>query len=378
MKRIHMKPAAHGLIALAGALLILPAAQASNGVMTESVNWYDRSKGACEVPNLCNSNANAAGLRSKLSQNPGFWQILQPFQDSAVFDSDFVDPELKTNGDDGNNFDQPGSAISYVTAHGVCNAGVASQRCTSSSQCTNPPPQLGPFGKCQWAPAESTGACHYEAPRPIVVSSTSSSFGNRVFYNNAPNNFGMNNMVRFGESPNSGGWAGAGTNGGANLVVLDISCGTYRPTLSQDLLGLFGGLHMVATIMPVNGDTANVPNRGSALAQQFLANPNGSVVDAWLNVPNIIGFDGSCSQGSPLPPLPPGNPPPPGFPGAGGGGINGCGANVAFARDNAFGRFGETWSQLRDDTLDDTGGIGVSGARFFCNYDCHKFPILKD
>jgi hypothetical protein len=371
MTRLKVKATMLGLIGLTVPMLAMRAlpAQASNLLMTESVNWYNRTVDKCAVPNICNSNANASGFRSTMTRNPSVWQLLTPFEDGSVFDSDFVDPQLRSGGADQGNFDQPGTAISYVTAHGVCNAGVGSQRCTSSSQCNNPPPQLGPFGKCQWAPGESTGACHYEAPRPIILNGNSTPFNNVVFYNNAPNNFGLNNMVKWGESPNSGGWAQVGTNGGANMVVLDISCGTYRPTLPQDLLNMFGGMHMVATLMPVNGDTANVPNRGSALAQQFLANPNGAVLDAWLNVPNIIGFDGSCSQGKN------------GNSGSGGGGINGCGANVMFSAAPTGGpnRVTENWTQLRDDSRDDIrSSNGGWRANWFCNYDCTKFPILKD
>ena len=41
--------------------------------------------------------------------------------DRNVWDTDFVDPAVNSQGDDEHNFDMPGTAVSYFTGHGFCN-----------------------------------------------------------------------------------------------------------------------------------------------------------------------------------------------------------------------------------------------------------------
>jgi hypothetical protein len=161
--------------------------------------------------------------------------------------------------------------------------------------------------------------------------------------------------IRWGESPSSGAWAGAGTDGGTNLVVLDISCGILPPFWYQALQNANAGVQLVATIMIAGGDTANVADRGATFSSFYRANENSRVSDAWLNTMNALpsGEGGSC-------------------PGGGGGhGVNGCGCNIIVGMDSTALRasqsMNETWVSLTNDANDALGNNFYT-ARWQCNY----------
>jgi hypothetical protein len=75
----------------------------------------------------------------------------------------------------------------------------------------------------------------------------------------------------------------AGTNGGTHMIILDISCGVLSTFWYQQLSPAIGGLQLLATIMPVTGDTANVSDRCATFAQRWAANPDGQASAAWLD-----------------------------------------------------------------------------------------------
>jgi hypothetical protein len=305
---------------------------------------------------LFNCIANGDGFSSRITQRD-FAGVFRDVDGSAI-DACFADPEVGNRFQDFDDacFDARETAISFFSGHGTCDGFNPITTCTSSADCH--PPRTAEDGRCSFDPLRPTGFCFHPAPRNIVTNGDRVTHGNFVDYTSG--------IVKYGESANSGGWAGAGTNGGTNLVVLSLSCGAFRTDLLHDLGAMLAGVHMVATVMPVNGDTADVPNRGSAFADQFLANPNGSVAAAWRKVIHIISHDGSCRAGG-------GD--------GGGGGVNGCGANLVFAGDttaaNADGRMNENWTSIRDDALD-AKGFSFWRATYDCNYDCNKFPIVKD
>ena len=162
--------------------------------------------------------------------------------------------------------------------------------------------------------------------------------GGRVNYTSGP--------IRWGESQTSGGWAQAGTDGGTNLVVLDISCGILPTFWYQALRNAASGVHMVATLLIAGGDTANVPDRGATFARMWAANPQGSVAQAWLDTLSSL-------------------------PQSEGRGINGYGCNIIVAMDSTLDRvnqrMNEDWSDLRNDNNDAKGNSWYS-ARWQCNY----------
>ena len=336
---------------MSAGLLSVPALANSDGITTESINDYDGNG------DLANSIANGNGFRSGMMPSGStFWSAGDNLTDGFVFDSHFVDDDIYGNGNDYAAFDEQGDAIAYFTGHGMCNAGTSPvQSCSTSSQCNSPGPGQSLPGSCQDAPNISPN-CRYWSNRHMITNGIWSWFSNDVNYS-----YG----IKWGESAYSGSWAGAGTDGGVNLVVADISCGSV-PSFESELFSIFAGLHMLATIMPIAGDTANLATRGSTFASRWAANSNGSVGQAWMDTLTLL--PASPSGGSAC--------------GASGGGrgINGCGANHAFsiaptAQEAANKIDYESWVGLKNDNNDATSQ-GYWAGRIICNYDCSANPIV--
>ena len=173
------------------------------------------------VGDLSNSIANGDGfLNGLVFPGSPFFQSAR-WTDGTVYDTDFVDPELNALGNDTNNFDKPGTAISYLTAHGIVDHGCSTVSCTTTAACTNPSTATGPGaprlpGTCRFSPFDNPRCC-YMVDRQAIVHGSGDKFGGLVNYTGG--------AIRWGESPEAGGWAGARTNGGTNVVVLDISHG---------------------------------------------------------------------------------------------------------------------------------------------------------
>src|SRR5205085_5957549 len=141
--------------------------------------------------------------------------------------------------------------------------------------------------------------------------------------------------------------------------VVDISCGVLSTFWWQQLQPAAGGLQLVATIMPVTGDTANVADRGATFAQRWAANPDGQAAAAWLDTLNSLPQkDGGQCVGA-------------NYNQGGGHGINGCGCNFVIAFDTtlagADNRLNISWSTLRDDDRA-AKGANYYSARWMCNY----------
>jgi hypothetical protein len=315
-------------------LSICVAACQSNQLVVSSINDYSHKYGpGCPGPPcLPNSIANGDGFIQAMTSPGSGWVLVERDVDSQVDDMDFVDaPNMDTL-----NFDRPATAISYFTGHGTCGPYGASppQACTSTRQCTNPVPGTSMPGSCKFGPGD-IAQCVYSSRRALFTDSGFDRFGGQVNYSGG--------SVHWGESQTSGPWAGAGTDGGANLVVLDISCGVLPTFWLQQLQPAMAGTHMVATIMPVTGDTANVPDRGAAFGGSWAAYPDGQVAQAWLTTMNSIP----------------------------GSGINGGGCNFVIAFDSTAQRAADnlntTWTELKNDGKDARGSTFYS-ARWLCNW----------
>ncbi len=329
------------------------AVASSTGVIVSSVDDY--GNGGCNGgADLCNSVANGTGFISSL---PSFFSLTAHYQNGIVWDSDFVDPEAGHGGSDHLYFDRPGTAISYFTGHGS-DSTCTTQICTSATQCMTPPPESfpGATAACQSDPMDYVpgfGHCCYDSARYLITHGSSASFANSV---------GYRAWVGFGESANSGGWAGYGTNGGTNAVFLDISWGAM-PNFGWAQLGpMFAGMRVVGTVQPVAGDTGNVAQRGASFSAQAAINPLSSVYASWANTLNLLpsNLGNSCS-GS----------------GDGGHGINGCGCNLSVAADHnwsaAYTASTANWFDIQDDTKDATG-VGYYFWRADCNYNMAGYP----
>jgi len=225
----------------------------SVGLVVESVDNYSLRNG----PSLSNSIANGDGFISGMTGPSSPWQLTARWTDTQVWDTDLLDHEANAIGNDHQFFDRPGTAISYFTGHGSCTDGCSvAAPCTSTSSCTTPNGAADERAPrtCRYSPFDAPRCC-YMTDRMALTSGGSDQNQGQVNYTSGP--------VRFGESATAGGWAGAGTNGGTNLVVLDISCGILPPFWYEALKNAAAGVHLLATIMVAGGDTANISDRGS-------------------------------------------------------------------------------------------------------------------
>jgi hypothetical protein len=333
------------------ALLTSPVAlYAGTGVTTEAIDAYNCGP-------LSNSVANVTGFRNKLLSTAGFTSGVN-WTNTNVFASDFIDVQyqsLRAAGDF-SNFDRQNQpdAISYFTGHGVCDDHIAAQPCTTASQCTTPPGAPSRQGICErWT---TGGECTYGGRRTLVD-----------FKNSTCGEADYTNFARYGEN---GGfltsWAtGAGSDGGVNFVVIDSSCGVSPSFWDEQLRNAFAGVHGMGLLMPTtqHGDTANVPDRGSAFGNFYVVNPNSSIGTSWASSLNNIPFNSAfnCQVTN----------------NGGGHGFNGCGANFQISYGNSsteavWHRSTETWVDVRND-LNDGQGTQTWAAQWSCNYDCNTF-----
>jgi hypothetical protein len=317
-------------------------AQTSTDIVVESVKDYGPGD------QLDNSIANGDGFMQGMVFPGSRWHWRGRWTDNSVFDSDFVDPSANSLGHDQSSysFDTPGTAVAYFTGHGILADGCSNEKCSSTTGCSRPltgPPVLV---SCRYSPIDSARCCSM-VDRALVTHSTFDRFSSVVDYTGGP--------VRWGESPQSGGWAGAGTNGGANLVVLDISHGVLPPFWYQTFSNANAGVQMVATLMTGGGDTKNVADRGAIFATFYRVDERARVSESWVETMNSL----PSSEGDACPG------------GGGGHGFNGCGCNIVIGMDNsrerAFGALREDWVNLANDS-NDAYGNQFYAARWVCNY----------
>lgn len=318
-------------------------AQTSINIIVESVNDYGPDD------QLSNSIANGDGFMKHMVFAGSRWRAGVRYTNSAVFDTDFVESAINSLGMDRVYFDRGGSAVAYFTGHGIRDDGCSTVSCSTKAACTNPStagPGVRLPGTCRFSPMDSPRCC-YMVDRQALTHSPADKFGGLVNYTNGP--------IRWGESPQSGAWAGAGTDGGANLVVLDISHGILPPFWYETLRNANSGVQMIATLMTAGGDTKNVPDRGATFATFYRVNENTRVSEAWVQTMNSL----PATEGGPCPG------------GGGGHGFNGCGCNIVVGMDNspqrAAGALKEGWVNLANDSNDALGNQFYA-ARWVCNY----------
>jgi len=336
-----------------GLLLVAPRASATpvGYVTTEAVTQYNGSSG--DLPN-CDTTVNS--FRSKLVNNPSSvvqWQTGHVFQNLSAYQSDFYDPERLAGGADQYNFDDPNfPGISYFCGHGTFDNGAwgsPTQFCPTT--CNNPYAwwERG-TGICRIFPGlyNNQPFCTYDAPREIFGWAQGAQW--EVYYSDGP--------VAWGERSS---WAGAGTNGGAKLVVLENSNALLPGFIYTELHQAFAGVHMIAATMPTNGDWGpGSGQRGSLFAQWYVDNPSSSVADAWVYsaAQNTDGI--SCPVGG------------------GYQGINGCGCTITVSmgatRESADRNRDDTWPNLMDSSRDGDGTTWYSWL-YTCNYDSNTYPL---
>jgi hypothetical protein len=283
-----------------------------------------------------------------------YWGPWQWWQDNEVYDTDFYDPDLTggANDDDTANFDPSNAVLSWVFAHGSCNDATntgcrADSDCGSNAYCPNFP-----------LSGANEAACISKLPRQILTSSTNNWHGNVVRYGDGAASLAL------GESPSSGGWDGAGTNGGTNITLITNSCGFRSRYILGSSVGdqyLFAGMHELFVQMPVGNqfvpggpaitsDTYQWSARGSTMANLILTNTNAVASVAWLT-PSFVDNE-----------------------------YSGAGANVVKAKDTtaaaAQARLStETWYQSISNSLDATS-YAHEHEVYACNFsNCSSYSL---
>ena len=347
-------------------LLSITANATSTGVITEGVDDY--GCGGCNANNcspsndndLCNSASNNTGFLNALTSTGKFSSLVN-FTNGSVYDTDFVDPDTGHTGNDTQNFDVVGGSFSYFTGHGL-DGSCTTQACTHSSQCTTPGKGGGftpPAGHCQSSPGNgpsNTGQCCYDSNRYLITHSSNDQYGGNVGYST--------NWVKFGESAYSTNWAGAGTNGGTNVVIIDASWPVMANFGWNQLGPFFAGMRIVAATQPVWGDQANVADRGAAFAHPATQNINSSVYSAWPAAMSLLAYN----EGSPCGASD--------YSQGGGHGFNGCGCNLVIAADASQTLVSTdttaSWLALQND-LSDAFSKNYYTWNATCNYDSSTF-----
>jgi hypothetical protein len=307
----------------------------------------------------------ASGFLSTMTQSGSGWTQGANWFDNNVWDTDFLDPDIAggdPSDDDSIAFDNPGTAVALVCAHGRCND-ASSNNCTTSSDCVD--------GYCPGQPPSSNSsqciANSFSIPRKLLTSSTSDVHGHNALY--APGN------ARWGEDSVTGNWAGAGTNGDDNVAFLINSCAIRQPYMPA-LFSAFAGVALINVIMPTTNnatgfaDAGMWSSRGSTLAGYALMSPNSKIRDHWdATMDSAPQWQGSsCPDQTGT------------YTYGGGYGIYGCGAHVSIAVDLydgwASGDLDMSWMQARNESL------ASRGASYWywwahCNYDCITYPFQQ-
>ncbi len=396
MRRTHRNLYTIGLFVFVG-LVQSKAARAGDKINIEG-SWRYNQVGCWTGP-ISNVQTAASNFMNGMFATPNsagysFGQRWTESTSTLVWASDFYDYGASGDANDSDHlyFDKPGTAISYYMGHGICGwNGDTTVNCASNSQCQQgftrgfglpngtvssrsnfgTVPGLSTIGFCRGQPGDTVGTCSYPMwnSRAMALSDCThpTSRQGLVGYGSG--------QVRWGDSPNSGSWAGAGTDGGTNLVVIEASCAemSKRP---NEIWPAFAGVHLVATTMVHQGDAYISSIRGQLLAQEYQNNPFSSVSDSWLRAMNGLGAPGvnaRCTNAA-------GTGYNWGVGGtvSGGYGTNGCGGHTIQAMGasstEAFNHQTENWYGLRLDTNDGKGN-GWYNYRQHCNWNCSAWPM---
>ncbi len=338
-----------GLIAAAMYSSPLSVWGTETGITTEAIDSY-----VCNPYVNPQNIANADNFRNRMLSIPGFTQGVR-WTNTNVWQLDFQSPSQVMGGLDFENFDRPGDAISYFNGHGSCDDS-SGFTCTTTAGCPDFPPLQKRCVRTSLFPV--SGTCMYSKPRII--------FTNRFAGTDCdhPEEVDYSNQVRWGESPSSGGWAGAGTNGGINFAVIDNSCGVTPDLHIPQLENAFAGISSIALIMPTRpgDDSGSVSTRGQAFANRYVSDPTRSIAPSWADAINSVSGGTSCLFGG------------------GGHGILGCGAHIAISSgvteaDALWHNRTETWVQSRDENNDVRGNTWFAWI-FTCNYNCNATPFI--
>ncbi len=166
--------------------------------------------------------------------------------------------------------------------------------------------------------------------------------------------------MALGENATVGGWAGAGTNGGASLAIVHMSWGLVPFFPVSEWIHLFAGVQMYAGMMPTYGDTMDAATFGHAIAAPYTASGGFSTLSTdFVNAIASVTDGGGCGAGQ------------------SGGGFGYCGCHVIMTCSDSVGDarniINEPWSAVKF-----TNGTQTSAAicitTYGCNYNFNTYP----
>jgi hypothetical protein len=314
----------------------------------------------------------ASGFYSTMTATGTPWAGGVFYTDTNVWDTDFYDPDYTGDSSDGDtyNFDSQSSfaAFAFVGAHGTCDDADLTT-CNSSADC-------GVFEYCAANPPSSySSRCINGSARHLLTSSHDSSHGQSVDYSDG--------SVKWGEDSNSGGWAGAGTNGSNAVVFVVNSCGSKEPFFWGETKATYAGAMLINFTMPSSNvnkpgnwpsgvaDLVTWSSRGSVLATYALNNPNQAISSGWFaNLDSApLSAGASCPDQTSN------------YAYGGGHGYTGCAANISASwaptENMAYALTANLpWSQASIFTAKPQGNSWSYGLEH-CNYDCLTYGFSK-
>lgn len=282
-------------------------AKAHNHLVLISVTNYPHA-----LPNLPNSHQNNLGFYSSIVFADQVNSPLKIYGGKHTYRDDladwmFLSPYTGAPSFGDTAWDFPGATIGFWTGHGTNPAG-GLQACTTAANCTTPDPGTSLPGVCMatWF----TSFCLYSQTHFLVVDGSPA-----LQTSNFVTDLG-DGYAKWGKSPNSGPWGGAGTGGGLNAAILDMSHGVKPLMWQRQLVPAMAGIHFIATIMPTWGDSGNVADRGQIFGDTAIANPLSAPGLEWvLALTRVPQKEGTPCGGNSISD----------FSHGGGHGINGCG-----------------------------------------------------
>jgi hypothetical protein len=352
-------------------LALAQTSHAANGLIVQTIRNYDPYSPACAASpepdcDAENAHVNGDAFWLTLLNYPGTTYTPQRRSlDQSVLDTDFHDPDLTgiPTDSDTNRFDQAGAAISFAYGHGTCDY-TSTTTCTSDANCFTGS-YCSRFGPVL---AGDSRTCMWQKRRIFVTADLSPDHANHVEYGKSWH-FPATKSFALGESPNSGSFGGAGTNGGTNVAVIINSCGIQWNYWPSNTTYMRAGVHSLlmtsASVAWRNSDgnhyisdTRDTTNRGSELANAIMNNINSKVKDGWFN-PSMV--NGGFVTNQP------------------GGTKYQYGAHVMMASDATLALANwhvnnETWAQAKLDSNDATGN-GFTAAAALCNYNCATYGL---
>lgn len=302
------------------------------------------------------------------------WVIAgEEWENNDVWDTDFMDTDRPVTdtqlpgitGQDNIWFDAPGENFSFASMHGTCQPYDYTKTCLTASDCASK--CLSSEGTCVCSriplsyndPTHYPGFCVPSKKAFLFTSSTNDTPAHGTYYR-----YNIK-QIALGENSQSGGWGGAGTNGGTAAAYFVNSCAAEPYWWQNDLRPIFAGLIELGVIMPVAGyaDPIAYNGRGDMLGYLVQQNQNQAIYTVWhnqlTNTPNGCGCQGTSTGGY--------------------GGICGCGANLSVVYSNT-GANAQSWMNLLSwntvkTTLHQTAGNAATYALIRCNYDCNTYPM---